>query len=539
MLLNLKIDHYLLINNCQINIKPGLSIITGSTGSGKSILIEAIALLIGERFNSNKMLENDIYIEGIFILNKNNLSYNIALDNGFNPNEEIVLSRLINKNTLKSTFRINGQWVNASIVKSIFENEIDIHSQFQTHHLFNNNYQQYLFDKMIKNQNLLKDTNDLYSQYLELKEELNSIEKNHLNQAKLLILKNQFEEINNSLDSLNNYDNLSEQLKSLEKYLDSTNIDNEIKNWILENKNTLENFSIKTNNKNYQNLLENILNDINNLEHIIECIDIDDINYQIDNINNQLFDINKLLRKYKMSKQELIDYHQELLSIINDNDNYEILLIEKKKQLDYKYNQFLTIATNLSKERREVADYLEKEILSELKQLGLKNTNFKIIFKENISNLGLEQIEFHVSFNSNVPLSNLNNVASGGELSRFMLALKLVLAQYISPSIIIFDEIDTGVSGDIARLIAIKCSKISKLVPVIMITHLAVVASYGDNYYVINKENNKIEINNLSNDNDIIVSLVKLINSDINDINIEHAKNMLLSARNDKNLWQE
>lgn len=539
MLLNLKIDHYLLINNCQINIKPGLSIITGSTGSGKSILIEAIALLIGERFNSNKMLENDIYIEGIFILNKNNLSYNIALDNGFNPNEEIVLSRLINKNTLKSTFRINGQWVNASIVKSIFENEIDIHSQFQTHHLFNNNYQQYLFDKMIKNQNLLKDTNDLYSQYLELKEELNSIEKNHLNQAKLLILKNQFEEINNSLDPLNNYDNLSEQLKSLEKYLDSTNIDNEIKNWILENKNTLENFSIKTNNKNYQNLLENILNDINNLEHIIECIDIDDINYQIDNINNQLFDINKLLRKYKMSKQELIDYHQELLSIINDNDNYEILLIEKKKQLDYKYNQFLTIATNLSKERREVADYLEKEILSELKQLGLKNTNFKIIFKENISNLGLEQIEFHVSFNSNVPLSNLNNVASGGELSRFMLALKLVLAQYISPSIIIFDEIDTGVSGDIARLIAIKCSKISKLVPVIMITHLAVVASYGDNYYVINKENNKIEINNLSNDNDIIVSLVKLINSDINDINIEHAKNMLLSARNDKNLWQE
>ncbi len=539
MLLNLKIDHYLLINNCYINIKPGLSIITGSTGSGKSILIEAIALLIGERFNSNKMLENDIYIEGIFLLNKNNLSYNIAKKNGFNPDEEIVLSRLINKNSLKSTFRINGQWVNASIVKSIFDNEIDIHSQFQTHNLFNNDYQQYLFDKMIKNQSLLKDTNDIYNKYLELKEELNSIEKNHLNQAKLLILKNQFEEIKNVFDNLNNYDSLVEQLKVLEQYLDATNINNEIQKWILENKSILENFSIKTNNKQYQTLLENLLNDINDLEHKLEFIDMDDINYQIDTINNQLFDINKLLRKYKMTKQQLIDYHQELLTIINDNDNYEILLMEKKQQLEHKYNQFLEIATNLSKERREVATYLEKEILNELKQLGLNNTNFKIIFKENISNLGLEQIEFHVSFNSNIPLSNLNNVASGGELSRFMLALKLVLAQYISPSIIIFDEIDTGVSGDIARLIAIKCFKMSKLVPVIMITHLAVVASYGDNYYVINKENNKIEINSLDNDDDIIVSLVKLINYDINDINIEHAKNMLLSARSDKVLWQE
>lgn len=539
MLLNLKINNYLLINNCQINFKPGLTIITGATGSGKSILLESLSLLIGERFNSQKMLKEDIYIEGEFLLKEGSFAYKEAHLNGFDVNDMIVLSRFINKNSLKSTFRINGQWVSATIVKNIFQNEIDIHSQFKTHQLFEPSNQHYYFDKMIENNHLLSLTSLKYQEYLKIQKELNDIETNHLNQAKLLLIKNQYEEINAQIDNINNYSSLDQELKNLELEVKNIDLDIKINDWISDNYSIVEKFSINVNDKKRKNIFENILNDINQLNKLTNLIDIDDLNYQIDKINNQLFDVNKIIRKYKMSSQELIDYHQKLSEIIKNNENFDYLIQQKQKELDDKYNDFLNTAKQLSQERQNIATKFEKLILNELKQLGLKDSIFKVVFNNHISELGLEMISFEVSFNKNIPPTKLDLVASGGELSRFMLALKIVLAKYLNPSLIIFDEIDTGVSGEMAKLIAMKCSQMSIVNPVIMITHLAIVACYGDNHYQIMKNNSQVSINLLENENDIILSIVKLINSEINDINIEHAKNMLYSARKDKYSCQE
>lgn len=539
MLLNLKINNYLLINNCQIDFKPGLTIITGATGSGKSILLESLSLLIGERFNSQKMLAEDIYIEGEFLFNKDSLAYKEAILNGFDANCEIILSRSINKNSLKSVFRINGQWVNAAIVKNIFKNEIDIHSQFKTHQLFDSNKQHYYFDQMLENSDLLNLTSLKYQEYLMIQKELNEIETNHLNQAKLLLIQNQYEEINAQIDNLINYNSLEQKLKNLESELKNLNLDSQINDWISDNYSIIEKFSININDKERKNIFEGILNNLNELQQLTNSIDIDDINYQIDEINNQLFDINKIIRKYKMNSQELINYHQELLEIIKNNENFDYLIQQKQKELTSKYNEFLAVATKLSQERKNIAHKFEKLILNELKQLGLNDSIFKIIFNDNISELGLELISFEVSFNKNIPATKLDLVASGGELSRLMLALKVVLAKYLNPSLIIFDEIDSGVSGEMAKLIAIKCSQMSIVNPVIMITHLAIVACYGDNHYQISKNDSQVSINVLSEEKDIILSIVKLINPEINDINIEHAKNMLNNARKDKNSWRE
>lgn len=539
MLLNLKINNYLLINNCQMNFKPGLTIITGVTGSGKSILLESLSLLVGERFNSLKMLEEDIYIEGEFLLNNDSLSYKEAIKNGFDANSEIVLSRSINKNSLKSIFRINGQWVSATIVKNIFKNEIDIHSQFKTHQLFDTDNQHYYFDQMLENNDLLTLTNLKYQEYLDIQKEINEIETNHLNQAKLLLIQNQYDEINLQIDNLINYNFLDEKLKSLELEIKNLNLDSQINDWISDNYSFIEKLSINIHDKERKYILENILNEINQLTHLTNVVDIDELNYQIDEINNQLFDVNKLIRKYKMNSQELINYHQELFDIIKNNENFDYLIQQKQKQLNNKYNDFLNIASQLSQKRKKLANKFEQSILNELKQLGLKDSIFKVIFNENISELGLENISFEISFNKNIPPTKLDLVASGGELSRFMLALKIVLAKYLNPSLIIFDEIDSGVSGEMAKLIAIKCSQMSKVIPVIMITHLAIVACYGDNHYQISKNNSQVSINLLSDEKDIVLSIVKLINPEVNDINIEHANNMLNSARKDKNSWLE
>lgn len=507
MLLSLSVQNFAIIDNIQINFNPGMTVLTGETGAGKSLIIDAIGLLFGQRASSEMIRhgETKATIEGVFsqispkmqqILH--NLGIDTIEDDMLSIKRELYASG-------KSICRICNQTITLNQLAEISESIGDIHSQIDTLGLINpKNYIQFITNQEILEllsiyETHLKAYKSYEKQYQTIlkqheaskeKEEFLRYQTNEFIQANLSIEEELA--LKNEATYLENYEKIAENIKELNQiYQNDSTMDaiyhsiqilDKLKQYdekFAEAKTTIE--------EAYYTLVE-ATNDV-----LVKNKQTDFDYRRLEEINERLSVYAEFRRKYKKTTTEIIAYIDQIKQELEFIENYEFNLETAKKQKQESYQRTLAIAYTIREKRQFVAQTLQASIKKHLLDLQLKNVRFDIIFREIdeahpvFKQDGIDDIDFYVSFNQGEPTKPLSKVASGGEMSRFMLALKTVLGDKLPLQTKIFDEIDHGVSGAIAYSIAEKIKSIATKSQVLCITHLPQVAAIADHHLKIKK----------------------------------------------------
>ena len=543
MIESLYIENFAIIDQVQIDFQSGMTVLTGETGAGKSIIIDAIGQLIGQRSQPSFVKNGADYafIEGVFSSNKE--IDKILLDNNFPIDEHLVISKKINRDG-KSAIKINYRNSSQLLLKKIMSQIVDIHSQFETHQLFNESYHLKLLDNFIENEltDLKKEYLTLYQTYKNLNQKYLSLTKEELTDEQLDFYLAQLEEIE-ELD-LENFDE-EEFLKERNNLLNYEKNSQHIKNYK----------ALMDSSKGIMDLFKQSLNELSYLE--IDDIkhnydQLYDLYYTVDGINQDIYDqfsqsyfseehynevqetffkLNKLKRKYGQTIDAIIDFKNSLIEKIELFKNRDQMIENINLKLKETENQLIYYAKKISILRKNKALELEKEVKYILNQMYLQQVQFKFDFQINdFNDNGIDNVKIIVSTNSGQPLQPLQKIASGGELSRIMLAIKAVSQNSKDGGTIIFDEADTGVSGKVAESIGHVMKKISKKQQVVCITHLAQVACFANNHLFIEKEQmdntSKVHVR-LLNEKESVYELAKMISGkEITQQSIDHAKKL-------------
>ena len=528
MLKEMKIENFALIDNLNLEFKKGFTVISGETGSGKSILIDAICFILGFKFNKNIVRngEEKTVVEAVFDIDHEKIN-KILEENGISIDDYLFIRREGYLNG-KSIVRINGKTVTNNILKLISKYLMDIHTQHQNYELLNNSKHINYLDKYIGSNINFDSYLKIYKEWIFVKSKIDEIKNSKLNESYIDYVKFQI----NELDKANLIVEEDEELESKIKLLNNSEKISKIINQSMDNLKYKEENSINTNLMNVIKSLKTvdyILDDVKNIVDRLESIyydlesifdDVksigDDIHFDLnefDNINSRIYFINSLKKKFnKATVKDLIDYNEELHIYLDEVLNQESILENLQNQEKNLYDELCFEANKISDIREKYSKRIEEEIISELNYMGMENIVYKIdITKDSeFGLLGNDNVNFFISTNKGEPLKNLSKIVSGGELSRIMLALKIVFLGNEPISGIIFDEIDTGVSGKIAQKVGEKMYYLSSRCQVFCITHLPQIASLSDNHYVATK---KIE-------NEKTYTEVKIINFDekINEI---------------------
>jgi DNA repair protein RecN (Recombination protein N) len=512
MLKYLSVKNFAILENIEVEFENGMTALTGETGAGKSLLIDAIGLLLGDRASSGVVRTGEEYCEitGLFV----NLSDQVirvlkALDIPC-LDKECLIKRQVSTSSA-NIIKINRQTVTLQDLRIITEHLADIHTQHDTKRLINpesylslidhydESIAQLLKDYQLKRHTYLADLK-AYNQLLNAKDDalekmdfmrfqLDELEKHNLTE-------NEEEVITQQLDTLKNFDKI---FQAVTNSLDAIKNQQALET-IYEASNQLS--TISSYDDNYQSLSERLksayyeLDDIkDDLAQKAATLDFDP--NELETLENRLHTLNTLKRKYRKSIDELISFKDELTLEINQFENYDEALLTKEEKLKSSYDALKKQAYELRNRRIDQAKHIETKLLELLKDLELKQTVFQVVFNDvslnDIKNAtlfkedGIDEIDFYLSTNVGESLKPLSKVASGGELSRIMLALKEILIKNMGLSLMIFDEIDTGVSGFVANQVALKMKKISENTQVITITHLPQVAAKADHHYYIYK----------------------------------------------------
>ena len=503
MIVALTVQNFAIIDNITIEFSEGMTVLTGETGAGKSLVIDAIGLLFGRRASTDliRFGENKAVIEGIFSEYPAATAKIIDITAG--TEDYLVIRREIHANG-KSICKINNNIVTLSLLAEIAEELGDIHTQFDTQGLFKpKNYLQFIDNREVND--LLEEYQVNLAKYREVSLQFKKLSgKSDMAQQNLELLQFQKTELAKAKISeeeeitlkarstyLSNFEEISHHIKAIIDLYREKNILADIYQSILALTKLVE-YDPKY--SNYKTRLEEYYY---GLEDLIAEIsrDYKEFEYdenEFDRINERLTLYADLKRKYRRSTAELTAFYREICDEIDKIENYDYHLSELKKQKDKAYQETLAIAKTIRAKRMVLAEQLTSQIKTGLADLQLKNTEFKIIFNDTDSiqfkNDGIDVIDFMISFNPGEPLRPLSKVASGGELSRFMLALKTLVFEKIKLQTVVFDEIDIGVSGAIAHSIAHKIKQIASKVQVLCVTHLPQVAATADNHLSIAKK---------------------------------------------------
>lgn len=550
MLKQLYIRNFTLIDTLDIELKPGFSVITGETGAGKSIILGAIGLLLGQRADAKNIKQgaDKCIIEAHFDLSKYSLE--VFFENNdieYDAHDTIIRRELTSAG--KSRAFINDTPVSLAILKELGEQLVDIHSQHQNLLLNKQDFQLNVVDIIANNNDLLSQYRTAYNKYQETKKKLENlileIEQNRSNSD---FLRFQYEELCNA----KLYDGEQEELEQKQATMSHAE---EIKSALYEADNSInaEIGGVLSNVKNAKNALKGIMDVYPVAQELQQRLDscyieLDDISHEISTqlqdidfdpaeleyINNRLDKIYELEKKYHCETiDELLCKIEELKQQLDYVDNSDIVLNELKEQLDIHKKECETKASKLSQTRKKSALSIEKEISEKLVVLGMPNINFKVnIEKKELGLFGADNVSFMFSANKNNPLQAVTQVASGGEIARLMLSLKAMISGAVKLPTIIFDEIDTGVSGKIAE----KMANIMKEMgdydrQVISITHLPQIAALGTTHYKVYKEDTSeatISKMTILNEEERIKEIAQMLSgSDISDAAINNAKELL------------
>ncbi|MAU89294.1 MAG: DNA repair protein RecN [Flavobacteriaceae bacterium] len=506
LLKELNIKNYALIEDLSIKLDAGFICMTGETGSGKSILLGALSLLLGKRSDSSifKDKNNKCVVEGIFKINLFGLK-NLFEEYDLDYNNETVIRRELKYDGNSRSF-INDTPVKLNILNIVVAELIDIHSQNHSIFLKKQFFQLNILDSISNNIELRNQFKVKFNSYYLLKNNLIKLE----NELK----KNNSEKEYNTylIEELNKIDFENFSLNKLTKELDYLNNLDHVKELISKSNKILNNDNfglINQLNELYLSFskLSQISDKFSDLKKRIESVNIElkdidsEINYdnegfndnikKIDELNNKIHFVNGLIKKHNVTNLSELESKKSEIQEKISNSNKILNKIEdlKKNKLLIK-NDLNFLSEKLSKSRTKNKKLLENQFFNLFQKLGLKNAKLKIEVSENneFNENGKNSVTFYFSANKGVDYKKLNKVASGGELSRIMLAIKIILSKYKSLPSIIFDEIGSGTSGDISMKIAKLMHVMSKKMQVITITHLPQIAAKGDFHYKVYKE---------------------------------------------------
>ena len=549
MLAKLSINNFALIEKLNIDFSDKFSIITGETGAGKSILLGALGLVLGKRadLSSLKNKEEKCVIEADFEISKYNLQ-NLFAEIDVDYADNTILRREILP-TGKSRAFVNDSPVNLQQLQDLSDYLLDIHSQHQTQELSDEAYQFQIIDAVANNQEIINNYQIKLKDYKKSKTLLNQLLADQSNAMKELdynsflleellsakLIAGEQQDLETSYEALNNVEFIKENLvKSLQI------ADDEL-------------IGVKHNLKEVKNALQKIIGFSENYNQYFErinsvLIEFDDVFSEIEQASETLssdpekleLTNQKLQNIYNLQKKHNVQTVEELLIIQNELDEKVVsvsdleIRIKKGEQVILKFEEELnTFAKKISEKRNKAIPILSEKIIKILEQLGMPNSRFKIdlLPKEQFLNNGKDEISFLFSANKGTDFGLLKKVASGGELSRIMLAVKAILAQYSKLPTIIFDEIDTGVSGEIANKMGEIMKSMSNEMQVFAITHLPQIAAKGTQHYKVFKYsegNNTISELKLLNKEERIKEIAEMLSGkDISDSALNHAMALL------------
>lgn len=497
MIEQLSVKDYVLFKSCIIDFTDGMSVITGETGAGKSLLIDAIGYLSGNRIKSNVIRNGKDKAILSMVLTSNDRVNAILEENGFEVDDQVIISRTILNNN-KSTVRINQQITTLSFVRKIVNLLVDIHSQMDTYRLMDTSVQMELLDSYAKTMDLKASVKEAYVKYSNVLHELETLKNEEFSDAELEFLTAQLDEIENANIQEDELDALNDQIHAATSwYKNSEDISSclyeiDKENGALDSLYTLYKQASKSPilndyEESFKNLYYSLQSVDEELKHMRDTHSNDSLD--LDSLQSRQYLIKKLYRKYGGSYTSLMESKKSITDKIDRIIHRQDVFDKLEKEKEESFTVYMKLANALSLKRKEVFSQLESKVMEHCKDLMLENARFMIsCMEKKPSSNGIDDIEFLVSMNPGQDFSSLSTSASGGELSRLMLALKVVFQATNGIETIIFDEIDTGVSGKVALAMGAKMKALSKNYQVLCITHLASVAVYANTHYLVNKK---------------------------------------------------
>lgn len=578
MLKELQVKNFAIIDDVKIKFEEGLNILTGETGAGKTLIIEAINLLIGERADSSliRSSEEKLLVQGFFDFRNNQEVINFLRNENIiaedDPVDDTVVSREVNKKGKNRAF-INGIFTQVSTLKKLSSYFIDIHGQHDHQYLLEPKTHIEIVDRMGKEE--LKNIKDQYrntlNDYLSKREELLQLEKLQEEKEKTLLdLKYKLNEIENLNIEENEEEELENEAKILKNYEKIYQLSSECQNIlkgdnaelssisdkiaILE-KNVLKLAEIDKRFKKYTNEISSINIFIEELSYYLSTY-LSNIEYSPDRlefIQERLYKLSGIKKKYELDLPSILKHSKEIKEEIENLENIEYKLENNRKKFEDIKKDLADKAIKLSSCRKKIIGNFENKVRRELNSLNFKSVNFKAqlnlasggngvkINGKNVrlSKNGIDDIEFLISLNPGENIKPLKKIASGGEISRIMLALKSIIGLVDNISIMIFDEIDAGIGGETSRIVGEKLYKISRNHQVVCITHLAQIACFSDCHLFIDKYiedgKTKITIRKLVEDGKIKEISRMLSGKKESSISIMHAEELLNQCSTAKN----
>lgn len=541
MLSKIFIKNYILIDELELEFSNGLNIITGETGAGKSILINAIDIAFGAKTGKEVIKSgSDKAIIELTILDKKNLALSLFEEYGIdNFGEEIILSKEITPTGSRS--RVNGSLVNQEFIKTFRELFLDIHSQHQTYSFLQPKFHITLLDNYIKNpvlteyknkfehyKNLLKELDNLKNASEKTEEQIDFLkfQVGEIEEASLVL--NEDEDLNNELSVLENVEKLKELTGS--SYWTLSGDDGSIMDALFQIKMSISKAvgldnSLEETETQLISAIETLKDLSSSLRDYSTSLEND--TERINTIQERLFLIEKLKRKYGGTIEKVLEtgekLRKELDGIEFSTQNIEALEAEIEKT----QKELLAKAEEISADRKVHASKLSKLIVEKLEKLELPKVQFEIGFEETeLGANGIDKIEFLISTNISEGLKPLAKVASGGEISRVMLAIKTIFAQTDNIDTVIFDEIDTGISGKTSQSVADEVKELAKYMQIIMITHQAIIASKSDKHiYVRKTQDEKTSVNiSILNEEEKLNAIAELASGEVTDESLKLAK---------------
>ena len=544
MLKSLYIKNYAIIDELELNFSDGFTVFTGETGAGKSIIVGALSYLIKGKADLSVIRNgaDKAIIEGVFSIEdymKEKLD-----DADIEYEDELIVRRVISRDN-HSSIKINQVSVTLSFLTDLFDEHIDIHSQRDSQYLLNKKNHLELLDRYCKCEQELETYVKAYKAYKAAAKEYDELLNNTYSERELEFIRYDLNELNEAgidIEEESDLENKEKRYKSAEKYITTLNGAIELfdgDDGIKEQLSTLirglnlDDEIINSVKENMQNIYYDLTDETDRLKDLLAQFSDEDIN--IEYIEERLYTYSKLKRKHGTDTQGLLDKQKELSEKIALFDDREYVLGEKKKKLDLLYDEAYEKAKILHGIREKKAKQLEKNVVEHCRDLILPNAAFDIRFEEcELCQNGFDSVEFYVSMNKGEDLKPLKNAASGGEISRLMLAMKAVFTSLSQTTLAIFDEIDTGVSGKVALAIGLKIAAIARSTQVLCISHLAAVAACAKEHFYIYKSD-EAGYSNTSvrklDEKQIIEELAMISTSEVNDSAVQAAKALYDNAQ--------
>ena len=540
MLEELHIKNLALIEDTNIDFSSPYISLVGETGAGKTLIVDSLSILKGDKFDFSLIRDKSkkTVLSASFVIDDSLIDRNEEFSEYLT--KQLLVKRIINTDH-SSRYYINDEQVSSSVYKKILSLLIDIHSQGENSSLLDEKNHLYYLDSYLKNDlsEIKKEYSSLYSDYLKdlqqlktMEEEKEDFDKDYLlfqiNEIEKYHLKeNEIEDLINEESRMKSYQNLLKDYQEFSSILYQSDIMSSLSSLL----SVIRRF--KDSQIDVSSLADNLSSlkeSISQFENDFENMDIDPD--RLEYINQRLFDLKGLMKKYGRSTEEILDKLDEYKRKLSFLDEYQIDKDNLLKKIDKKKEQLFLIAKKLSSTRKENAYKLEKDISSVLKKLLLKEDGFKIQIKDKeLSKDGVDDVSFLISLNEGMPFSSLKEAVSGGENSRLMLALKSIMNSLDPSVLLVFDEVDTGVSGKVAFYVGTLLKEISKTSQVLVISHLPqVVASSFVSYEVEKKTLNNTTISTVKelNEKERIKAIAKLLSSkSITDEALLQAENLV------------